>query len=97
MRSELWRHVLADTLAMRIDLTDGEQGSGYGAAVLGMLALGLVDSIESASVAVVSTVEPDPGNAQIYARLRPIFSGLSDALMPSFAALRAVMPDLPQP
>lgn len=97
MRSELWRQLLADTLAMPIDLTDEGQGSGYGAAVLGMLALGLVDSIEAASAAVLSTVEPDQANVEIYARLRPVFRGLTEALTPSFAALRALRRELPQP
>ena len=97
VRSPLWRQVLADTLDSPIDLTEGQEGSSFGAAILGMAALGLVDSIEQAgaSSTVVETVEPDPASAAVYARLRPVFAGLYDALVPTFQALREIAPELP--
>lgn len=98
MRSALWQQLLADAFAMPLDLLDGQQGSGYGAAILGMRALGIVDSLEAtaAAVRVVRTVEPVPAHVETYARLRPVLDGLYDALAPTFAALRALdLPTLP--
>lgn len=97
VRSELWQQILADALGTAVDLTEGQEGSSFGAAILGMAALGIVDSVESASASstVVRTVEPDPDAAAVYDRLRPVFAGLYDALAPSFAALREVAPHLP--
>jgi gluconokinase len=89
MRSELWQQLLADAFDMPIDLPQGQQGSGYGAAILGMAALGLIDTIaDAATPPVVRSVPPAPDAAAVYAALRPIFSGLDDALAPTFAALR---------
>lgn len=92
MRSPLWQQLLADTLGLPIDLFDGQQGSGFGAAILGMAALGLISSIEDgATVArVVATVFPDPAAAAVYAALRPVFGGLDAALAPTFSALRGL-------
>ncbi|RIJ77522.1 carbohydrate kinase [Nakamurella silvestris] len=97
MRSPLWQQILADTLDTPVDLTEGQQGSGFGAAVLGMVALGLIDSIDHAarSATVTATVRPDPAAAALYGRLRPIYSGIYDGLVPTFAALRRLGPSLP--
>lgn len=90
MRSELWQQLLADAFSLPIDLLEGQQGSGHGAAILGMAALGLIDTIEDAAVAtrVVRSVAPEPDAAAVYAALRPIFGGLEGALAPTYAALR---------
>ena len=97
MRSELWRQMLADALDVPIDLTSGQEGSGFGAAVLGMVALGLVDSLEvaAANAVVEETVRPSAPDAAVYRQLRPVYAGLFDALGPTFAALRVIRPALP--
>ncbi|MBC7291160.1 MAG: carbohydrate kinase, partial [Actinotalea sp.] len=91
-RSPLWRQVLADAFGMRVDLMASEEGSAFGAAVLGMTALGLVDSIDVASdlLEVSSSVEPDPAGTEVYAALRPVFADLYDALEPTYERLRAL-------
>jgi gluconokinase len=88
-RSALWRQILADTLGMSVGFPTGREGSAFGAALLGMEALELVDSIELAAelVDVDEVIEPDPAAAAIYADLLPAFAGLYDALVPSFRAL----------
>ncbi|TGO06681.1 gluconokinase [Serinibacter arcticus] len=97
MRSDLWRQMLADALDFPIDLTHGQEGSGYGAAVLGMLALGMIDSIETATAGaeVTATVRPQAPSASVYRQLRPVYSGLLDALAPTFSALKRLEPALP--
>nr|WP_297424618.1 gluconokinase [uncultured Actinotalea sp.] len=90
MRSPLWRQVLADAFGLRVDLMASEEGSAFGAAVLGMEALELVDSVDVASelLEVGSRVEPDEHDAAVYARLRPLFGDLYHALEPTYERLR---------
>ncbi len=96
-RSPLWRQLLADVLDMDVAFPSGHEGSSFGAALLGMEALGLVASIDVAAdlVHIAQTVRPDPAAAATYAALRPVFAGLYDALVPTFTALRRLAPELP--
>src|SRR5262249_44360164 len=77
-RSALWRQMLADVLGMGVGYPAGHEGSAFGAALLGMEALGIVDSIDLAGelVGIDEVVEPDPDAAATYAELRPIFAEL---------------------
>lgn len=96
-RSPLWRQILADALGMPVRFPAGHEGSGFGAALLGMQALGLISSVEVAAdlVQIEETVHPDPAAAATYAALLPLFSELYDALVPTFASLRRLAPSLP--
>lgn len=96
-RSPLWRQILADTLGMDVQFPAGHEGSGFGAALLGMQALGLVDSIDVAAdlVRIEDTVRPDAAAAAVYASLRPVFAELYDALLPTYRSLRRLAPQLP--
>lgn len=91
-RSELWRQVLADTLGMPLHFPAQHEGSAFGAALLGMEALGIVESMDLAAdlIAGEQVVEPEPEAAATYAQLRPVFAELSEALAPSFRALRGL-------
>ena len=96
-RSPLWRQVLADALDMEVGFAAGYEGSSFGAALLGMEALGMVPSVEVAAdlVTVESRVAPDPAAAGVYAQLRPVFTDLYTALVPTYTALRRLAPALP--
>ncbi|WP_445262992.1 gluconokinase [Pseudokineococcus sp. 1T1Z-3] len=96
-RSAVWRQMLADVLGMDISFPSGTQGSGYGAAVVAMTALGLVPSVEVAAdrVQVGDVVSPDPEAAAIYAKLLPVHAGLYGALEASFAQLAELDGQLP--
>ena len=89
-RSALWRQMLADALGMPIGFAAGHEGSAFGAALLGMEALGLVDGIDRAAqlVDIDDVVEPDSAAAAVYADLRPTFASLYEALLPAFRALQ---------
>ena len=91
-RSELWRRILAAALGMPVGFAESDQGSAFGAALLGMEALGLVETIEHAAelVQIGEVVEPDPHDAAVLAELLPTFAGLYDALEPTFRALASV-------
>ena len=60
-RSPLWRQMLADVLGMDIQFPEGHEGSSFGAALLGMEALGLIPSLDIAGdlVQIKETVRPD--------------------------------------
>ncbi|HET6507247.1 MAG TPA: gluconokinase [Baekduia sp.] len=89
-RSALWRQMLCDTLGQPVGFPDGHQGSGFGAALLGMEALGAIGSFDRAAelIALDEVREPDPGAAETYKKMLPVFDGLYDALAPAFAQLR---------
>jgi gluconokinase len=93
-RSELWRQLLTDALGMPVGFPASHEGSAFGAALLGMEALGLVDGIEHAAelIAIDELRRPDPAAAAVYAELLPLFASLYDALAPTFAALRRLQP-----
>jgi gluconokinase len=96
-RSPLWRQMLADALGIEIGFPAGHEGSSFGAALLGMQALGLIESVELAAdlVTIEDRVRPDPAAAAVYASLLPVFSELYDALVPTFTSLRRLAPSLP--
>jgi gluconokinase len=96
-RSALWRQMLADALGMPVGFSPGPEGSAFGAALLGMEALGLVESIDRAAdlVAIDAVVEPEPRAAAVYAELLPTFADLYDALGPTFRSLAEVAPYQP--
>lgn len=96
-RSDLVRRLLADVLGLDVGFPAGHEGSGFGAALLGMEALGIVESIDVAAdlVQLADVVRPDAGAAATYASLLPVYSEVYDALVPTFSALRRLAPSLP--
>ena len=95
-RSTLWRQMLADVLGLPVNFPAGHEGSSFGAALLGMQALGLVVSLDVAAdlVRIETTVEPDAEALAVYDELRPVFARLFDALVPTFTELRRLAPEL---
>ncbi len=96
-RSPLWRQMLADVLDIEVQFPRGHEGSNFGAALLAMLALGRIDSIDVASdlVEIDDIVAPDPASAEVYRSLQPVFSELYGALVPAFTSIRRLAPRLP--
>jgi gluconokinase len=91
-RSPLWRQILASAFGRPIGFAASPEGSALGAALLGMTALGLHDSLDVAAelVAVTDTQSPDRHETELYAQLLPIFDQSYDALVGAFDALAAV-------
>jgi len=63
-----------------------------GAALLGMTALGMLDSLDRAAelVQVTETQQPDRRATEIYAQLLPIFDQAFESLAGAFDALAAI-------
>jgi xylulokinase len=79
----LWLRVVASVLGIPIELTAVEEGSAYGAALLGGVAGGLFADVPDAvarCVAVRETVEPDPAWQAVYEDAYPRFRALYPAL-----------------
>ncbi|MCL7458608.1 gluconokinase [Micromonospora sp. MSM11] len=95
-RSPLWRQMLADVLGVPVRFPTAHEGSAFGAALLGMQALGLIPSVDVAAdlVRIEQTAYPAPAAAATYAALLPLFNELYDALVPTFASLRRLAPGL---
>jgi gluconokinase len=88
-RSPLWRSILASTFGRPIGFAASPEGSSLGAALLGMTALGVFDSLDQAAdlVQVAYVERPDPAEAEVYADLLPAFDDAYDALTPTFDKL----------
>lgn len=88
-RSAWWRQLLSDVLGIEVGYADDAQGSALGAALIGFLALGQIDSLDRSAqlVTVTRRHRPDPAAAALYAEQRPVFAQLYDALVPSYTAL----------
>ncbi|WP_432498855.1 gluconokinase [Kineococcus gypseus] len=92
-RSAVWRQLLADVLGRPLSFAaGGQEGSSFGAALVGHHALGHLDLLEASrrEVRIGEVVEPRAADAAVHARLRPVFASLADALAPAFRALRQV-------
>jgi xylulokinase len=84
-RSELWTRIVASVLDLPLERTAVEEGSAYGAALLGGVACGTFADVHEAVAACVrvrETVEPDPGWAATYRDGYARFQGLYPALRP---------------
>ena len=88
-RSEAWRQMLTDALTMPVGFPKEDEGSSFGAALLGMQALGLIESVDAACdlVQIHERRRPEPGAAATYQAMLPLFASLYDALTPAFEQL----------
>jgi xylulokinase len=84
-RSELWLRIVASVLGVPLERTAVEEGSAFGAALLGGVATGVFSSAEEAVAACVrpgSTVAPEPAwteaYEEAYARYRLLYPALKE-------------------
>ena len=81
------RQMLANVLGVQLDLPTTEQGPGYGAAMLAMVANGDAPDIDECSRGIVSireTVSPDANAVAAYERRYRTWRRLYPALKPVF-------------
>jgi len=84
-RSELWLRILASVLGLPIRRAQTDEGSAYGAALLGGVAAGVFRDVQEAVAACVrlhDPVEPDPQWSAVYERGYRRFQLLYPALRP---------------
>lgn len=78
-RSAFWRQLLADVLGRPIGFPERHEGSGFGAALIGLQALGEIESFELAAdkLRIAEVVDPGREAAATYRELLPRFEELS--------------------
>jgi xylulokinase len=82
-RGEEWLRIVASVLGLPLELTAAEEGSAYGAALLGGVAGGVFADVAAAVAACVRVrrvVEPEPAWTEFYAERYPRWRALYPAL-----------------
>jgi xylulokinase len=84
-RSPVWLRIVASVLGLPLETTAVEEGSAFGAALLGGVAGGMFDDVHDAvarCVKVGATIEPDLSEAAAYDDLYGRYRALYPALEP---------------
>jgi xylulokinase len=84
-RSDLWLRICATALGIPLERTVSEEGSAFGAALLGGVAAGVFADVHEAVAACVrvrDTVEPEPGWREAYEEGHRRYQALYPALRP---------------
>ncbi|NJL86110.1 MAG: gluconokinase [Leptolyngbyaceae cyanobacterium SM1_1_3] len=95
-RSTLWRQMLADVFDRAVIVPETYESSCFGAAVLGLYALGLISSLERVSDMIGETYRhrPIPENVCKYRQVLPFYAHLLDHLKGEYAAIAAIQAEL---
>ncbi len=88
-RSALWRQMMADIFNREVVVPESVESSCLGAAVLGLYALGKIESLEKIADMVGATHRhlPNPDNVVLYARLWPIYAAIPQLLEQQYRQL----------
>jgi gluconokinase len=88
-RSALWRQMMADVFDREVIVPESFESSCLGAAVLGLYAMGRVDSLEVVREMVGATHRhaPDQKNVAVYQQLQPIYQSLPKKLADEYRAI----------
>ena len=91
-QSGLWRQIMADVFDKEIVFPESYQSSCLGAALLGMKALGAIDSLDvvKSLVGADTRQDPDPDDAQTYGKLVKTFARLYERLEPEFTEIAEI-------
>ncbi|MCJ7843000.1 gluconokinase [Lederbergia sp. NSJ-179] len=85
-KSALWRQMLADIFDREVIVPESHESSCLGACLLGLYALGKIDSFEVVEDLIGTTHKhfPDPSHTKAYQQLMPIFISISRTLMQEY-------------
>jgi xylulokinase len=92
-QSPFWRQVLADVFAKRVVVLKTQEGSAYGAALLGMVGTGAFASVPEACAAAiqeVGAVEPRSRESQIYVSGYEVYRALYPSLRPLYGLIEGL-------
>jgi len=92
--SDLWVGVLAAALDLPVAIADTPEGTGLGAVLLGWHALGELPDLDQAAalVDIAEPTVPDPENAALYRRMRPLIEQSALAVADLVAELDKIAP-----
>lgn len=88
-RSALWRQMMTDIFDQQVSVPESFESSCLGAAILGLYALGEVDSLNVVADMVGGTHKhtPIPENVEVYRKLTPIYLRISHKLQDEYEAI----------
>jgi gluconokinase len=91
-RSKIWVQIMADVFGKVISVPGEPEGSAFGAAVLGMYALGMLKDIKEVGnfINIKERYYPDDTNHQRYQELFTIYEQIYWNLQTEFAAIAAI-------
>jgi gluconokinase len=92
--SELWIGVLAAALDLPVSIAETPEGTALGACLLGLHALGELPDLDQAAalIEIGRPTRPDPANAALYGRLRPLIERSALAVADVVAELDRLSP-----
>ena len=92
--SELWIGILAAALDLPVAVADTPEGTALGACLLGLHALGELPDLDHAAtlIKIGQPERPDPENAALYRRLRPLIERSALAVADVLTELDALAP-----
>jgi gluconokinase len=92
--SDLWIGVLAAAMDLPVAIADTPEGTALGACLLGLHALGDLPDLDHAAalIAIGEPTRPDPDNAALYRRLRPLIERSVLAVTDVLAELDDIAP-----
>ena len=89
-KSMVWRKILTNVLQMELQVPDQEEGAGYGAAILAMVAVGSYPSVQAAAGSFArggKVFRPQSKLARLYQERYQVFRALYPALKPVYPML----------
>ena len=97
-RSTVWRQILADVFDRTVVIPETYESSCFGAAVLGLYALGIISSLEGVADMIGETHrhQPIPENVHKYRQILPLYRHLLHRFRAEYAAIAAIQADLEQ-
>jgi gluconokinase len=95
MTHALWRAILADVLGRPVLYPRGEESACFGAALVGMHALGMIPSLEHAAAAATAWERHEPSeDTRSYARVRGAFDDVARNMRESLARVATLAGEL---
>ena len=80
VHSKLWLHMLADITGKKLCQVHTEDASAWGAVLMGMKSIGMIEDYGSLRIKTEMSIEPDIKNHQAYQESYSVFKGLYDIL-----------------
>lgn len=90
--SALWRQMLADVFNQTVMIPQSYEGSCFGAAVLGLYALGRLDKLEQVTQLLSEThaQQPIAENVECYQKILPLYAQLLESFAPLYADIATI-------
>ncbi|MBZ8180772.1 gluconokinase [Oscillatoria salina] len=91
-KSSIWRQILADVFNREITVPTMHESTSFGAAILGLYALGRISSLDVVTdlVSHSDIYQPIPENVSVYERIMPLYSSLLTKFQAEYAAIARI-------